>query len=177
MATTEAGGYLQWVELDFSHLRASATHLTLGSIESWLKILELMNLSSNALSRLQEAFTQAGLLDVLGTSFDLYGRLQDFNKCTQTWQLQATAGVVPSILLKTGEAFNIETAKETTLQYLNNVRKVYADGGVMDIRFGSGQKAEAGTATAGIYQLKKSYSAPGCYRILTIQVVLSLVID
>ncbi|KAL4883162.1 hypothetical protein BJY04DRAFT_226645 [Aspergillus karnatakaensis] len=144
LTIVKPSGYIQWGDYDFTYLRAGATPRPSPSIESWLKIFDLKNLSTTAPAVLHQSFNRAGLVNVANTSYNLYGGSEEFNRRFQKWNLQATSGVIPPVLLLTGEAKNLEDARVKTEEYLSELREHFAEGGIMDIRFGMlvGQKAD-----------------------------------
>ncbi|KAL2788794.1 hypothetical protein BJX66DRAFT_352516 [Aspergillus keveii] len=134
------GGYLQWTDLDSSHLSSapSATDPRASPlISSWLKFLELNNLSSCPTATIHNAYTHSNeLLDVSSRTYPVAGR-QELKERAQTWELQAFSAVMAPVLLVTGQAGSQVEAEERASEAVEGVQEFFGGGGeVLDLRFG-----------------------------------------
>ncbi|KAL5337524.1 hypothetical protein BJX70DRAFT_369590 [Aspergillus crustosus] len=145
---SEPGGYLQWVEVDFSPLYdPSNTHhpQALSTIQSWTKFVDLNGISRNAPKTVRAAYETAGLINISDRSFTVRGR-DELTERAQHWQAEVFLSVMPLVLLKTGQATDQVKAKEQASEIDKDLQAAFATGEVIDLRFGTvvGQKPAAG---------------------------------
>ncbi|KAL4864102.1 hypothetical protein BDV12DRAFT_189209 [Aspergillus spectabilis] len=140
------GGYLQWVEINFSALYdATIIHhpKATSTIQAWTKFVDLNNISRNAPKAVRAAYETGGLVNISDPSFPVRGR-EDLKGRAQAWQTQFFSSVMPLVLLKSGEATDQIQAKDMALEIAKDLETAFADGEVLDVRFGTvvGQKAK-----------------------------------
>ncbi|KAL2849746.1 hypothetical protein BJX68DRAFT_275966 [Aspergillus pseudodeflectus] len=140
VAVLKPGGYLQWTDLDSSHLSSapSATDPRASPlITSWLTFLELNSLSACPTTTIENAYTQSNeLLHISSTTYPVAGR-PELKERAQNWELQAFAAVMAPVLRVTGQAKSQMEAEERARQAVEGVKELFAGGGqVLDLRFG-----------------------------------------
>ncbi|KAL2813833.1 hypothetical protein BJX63DRAFT_393383 [Aspergillus granulosus] len=137
------GGYLQWVEIDFSAVEAQTDSdaRVATSAKLWMKFVDLNQMSRCAPDALFKAYINAGLLNVVNKSFLIRGR-DELRERAQAWQTQFFSTIMPLVLLKVGEAADNEAASEKAAVIKKDLESYFADGEVVDTRFGTvvGQK-------------------------------------
>ncbi|KAL4749333.1 hypothetical protein BDW72DRAFT_214136 [Aspergillus terricola var. indicus] len=128
------GGYLQWGDMDLSATATDNPRVAPAS-DTWLKFCSLNNLSQCAPKAIQKAYEDAGLLNIINRPFfprkrgDLLERLQK-------WQTQFFMTVMPSMLLKTEQVADQAAASKRTLELLRDLELFFAEGNIVDTRFG-----------------------------------------
>ncbi|KAL3450366.1 hypothetical protein BJX65DRAFT_315891 [Aspergillus insuetus] len=134
------GGYLQWTDLDSSHLSSAPSFSEPRAsplIASWLKFLELNNLSACPTTTIEKAYSHSNeLLDISSTTYPVADRLE-LRERAQTWELQAFSAVMAPVLMVTGQAGSQREAVERASKAVRGVKEFFAGGGeVLDLRFG-----------------------------------------
>ena len=106
-----------------------------------MKFVEVTKISKCAPDALYNAYTNVGLLNVVNRSSLIRGR-PDLVERAQEWERQFFAAMMPAILLKIGEAADTDEANEKASKIRLDLEEYFADGGVVDVRFGTviGQK-------------------------------------
>lgn len=106
-----------------------------------MKFVEVTNISKCAPDTLYNAYNNAGLLNVANKSYLVRGRA-DLVDRAQEWERQFFSAMVPVILLRIGDAADIDEANEKGSKIKLDLEEYFADGGVVDVRFGTviGQK-------------------------------------
>ncbi|KAL2852019.1 S-adenosyl-L-methionine-dependent methyltransferase [Aspergillus pseudoustus] len=140
------GGYLQWVEIDYTPIydpNNSHHPRAMPMIQSWTKYMDRNNISRNAPSVVAKAFEAAGLANVINRPFLVRGR-EDIKARAQAWELGFWSTVMPLVLQRTGDATDVDSANVKANQIIANLAAAFAEGEVIDVRFGTviGQKAE-----------------------------------
>ncbi|KAL4874235.1 hypothetical protein BJY04DRAFT_204216 [Aspergillus karnatakaensis] len=132
------GGYLQWVEIDFSAVEAQTggDARVASSAKHWMDFVDMNQMSRCAPDALSKAYKNLGMLNVVNTSFLIRGR-PELKERAQTWQLQFFSSIMPLVLVRIGEAKDKDEASEKTATIINNLKSYFADGEVIDTRFGS----------------------------------------
>ncbi|BCS23503.1 class I SAM-dependent methyltransferase [Aspergillus puulaauensis] len=137
------GGYLQWSEVDFAHVEAGSDDHPKGTagVQPWMKFVEVTKISKCAPDTLYTAYNNAGLLNVANRSYPIRGRA-DLVDRAQEWERQFFSTMIPVILLKIGDAADKDEADEKGSKIKLDLEEYFADGGVVDVRFGTviGQK-------------------------------------
>jgi hypothetical protein len=112
-------------------------------IQSWTNYMDQNNISRNAPSAVAKAFETAGLVEVVNPAFLVRGR-EDIKARVQAWELGFWTTVMPLVLRRTGEAANSDEASEKSKEIIADLAAAFADGEVIDVRFGTviGQKAK-----------------------------------
>ncbi|KAL3440680.1 S-adenosyl-L-methionine-dependent methyltransferase [Aspergillus insuetus] len=146
LSILKPGGYLQWVEIDYTPLYdPKNTHhpKAMPMIQTWTNYMEQNNISRNAPSAVAKAFETAGLVEVVHRPFLVRGR-EDIKGRAQAWELGFWSTVMPLVLKRTGEAANSDEANEKANEIIADLAAAFADGEVIDVRFGTviGQKAK-----------------------------------
>ncbi|KAJ0423037.1 S-adenosyl-L-methionine-dependent methyltransferase [Aspergillus carlsbadensis] len=137
------GGYLQWVEIDFSTVEAQTNtdaRVSPGS-NHWMRFVDLNQMSRCAPDALFNAFKTTGLQNVSNKSFRIRGR-PELRDRAQTWQMQFFAGIMPVVLVRLGEAADMAEAARMAEPIRRDLESYFKDGEVVDTRFGTvlGQK-------------------------------------
>ncbi|KAL4898973.1 hypothetical protein BDW74DRAFT_184162 [Aspergillus multicolor] len=128
------GGYLQWVEIDFSEL--ATDHPQASPVtDTWLKFCEISEISQHAPEVIEAAYRKAGLLNIANKPF-LPRKRPDLLDKLQQWQTGFYTSVMPLIILKTGQVADSNAASERAAEVLRDVQLYYAEGNVVDTRFG-----------------------------------------
>ncbi|KAI9372871.1 hypothetical protein BJX61DRAFT_533632 [Aspergillus egyptiacus] len=139
------GGYLQWVEIDFSHVEAAAANdaRVADSARSWLELIELNKMSKCAPAALSRAYEEVGLQNIVYRSFLVSGR-DALKVRAQAWQRQFFSTIMPLVLIRTGRVADSIGATQKASEMQVDLDRYFADGGVLDTRFGTvvGQKPE-----------------------------------
>ncbi|CEN60816.1 hypothetical protein ASPCAL03249 [Aspergillus calidoustus] len=140
------GGYLQWVEIDYTPLYdPKITHhpKAMPMIQSWTRYMDQNNISRNAPDVVAQAFETAGLVKVVNRPFLVRGR-EDIKARAQAWQLGFWSTVMPLVLQRTGDASNGGVASEKAKEIIGDLAAAFTEGEVIDVRFGTviGQKAK-----------------------------------
>lgn len=106
-----------------------------------MKFVEVTKISKCAPGALCDAYTDAGLLNVVNRSSPIRGRT-DLVERAQEWERQFFAAMMPVILLKIGEAADNDEANKKSSEIRVDIEEYFAAGGVVDVRFGTvtGQK-------------------------------------
>ncbi|KAL4861604.1 hypothetical protein BDV12DRAFT_62074 [Aspergillus spectabilis] len=137
------GGYLQWVEIDFSAVQAqtSSDARVATSAQSWLKFVDLNQMSRCAPDALFKAYKYAGLRNVVNHFFPIRAE-DELRERAQAWQMQFFSTIMPLVLVKIGEVPDMATASEKAAVIAKDLEQFFADGEVIDTRFGTvvGQK-------------------------------------
>ncbi|KAL2844066.1 hypothetical protein BJY01DRAFT_190490 [Aspergillus pseudoustus] len=137
------GGYLQWVEIDFSHIEAQTDGdpRVASSARHWLKFVDVNQMSRCAPGALFKAYQNLGLQNTSNNSFLIRGR-PELKERAQAWQMEFFATIMPRVLLRIGEAANMDEAAEKAAVIKKDLQSFFADGEVVDTRFGTvvGQK-------------------------------------
>ncbi|RDW61112.1 class I SAM-dependent methyltransferase [Aspergillus mulundensis] len=134
------GGYLQWVEIDFSEL--ATDHPRASPVtDTWLKFCEITNISQRAPGVIQSAYQNAGLLNIVNRPFSPRNR-QDLLERIQKWQTGFYTSVMPLILLKTRNVADSDAANKRAAEILRDLQLYYAEGNVVDTRFGDSSAPE-----------------------------------
>ncbi|KAL2864412.1 class I SAM-dependent methyltransferase [Aspergillus lucknowensis] len=139
------GGYLQWIEFDFSAVvdpngparNPRSDYVT----EPWVKFLEHNNLSLSAPEALETVFKDVGLAKVKHRSALVRGR-DHLKPQAREWLLTFFTDMMPLLLLKSGIAASQEQAESEATRRLGELAAYLAEGEIMDVRFGTvvGQK-------------------------------------
>ncbi|KAL6233811.1 hypothetical protein BDW75DRAFT_231683 [Aspergillus navahoensis] len=127
------GGYLHWVEIDFSAMATNnpkAAQVT----DAWLKFCGLNKLSRCAPEAILKAYRSAGLVNIVNRPFLPCNR-EDILERLQKWQLQFYQSVMPLILLKTGQVADNDAASKRASELLRDLELFYAEGNIVDTRF------------------------------------------
>ncbi|KAL3458867.1 S-adenosyl-L-methionine-dependent methyltransferase [Aspergillus heterothallicus] len=140
------GGYLQWVEIDYSPLYdpENIHHpKAMPMIHAWTKYMDQNNISQNAPSAIAKAFEKAGLENILNRPFVVRGR-EDIKARAQAWELGFWSTVMPLVLRRTGDAVSNDDASEKAKVIIADLETSFAEGEVINVRFGTviGQKAK-----------------------------------
>jgi hypothetical protein len=140
---TEPGGYLQWVEIDFSFVEAQTNRdarVAPGS-RYWMRFVDMNRMSRCAPDALFNAFKNTGLMDITKKPFHIRGR-DELRERAQAWQMQFFAGIMPLVLVRLGEAGDMEEAARMAEPIRRDLERYFKDGEVVDTRFGTvvGQK-------------------------------------
>ncbi|KAL4913605.1 hypothetical protein BDW62DRAFT_220576 [Aspergillus aurantiobrunneus] len=135
------GGYLQWMELDFS----AGKFLDPGdppAVQLWYKFVAALNISQCAPDVLYKAYINRGLLNVTKRPL-LVREHAELRQRAQNWQYQFWSMMMPMMLLRVGEAPNTAQAGKMAKDFLQGLERYFADGNIVDVRFGTvvGQKA------------------------------------
>lgn len=106
-----------------------------------MKFVEVTKISKCAPDTLYTAYNNAGLLNVANRSYPIRGRA-DLVDRAQEWERQFFSTMIPVILLKIGDAADKDEAHEKGSKIKLDLEEYFADGGVVDVRFGTviGQK-------------------------------------
>ncbi|KAL3490990.1 hypothetical protein BJX62DRAFT_237594 [Aspergillus germanicus] len=134
------GGYLQWTDLDSSHLSSAPSATDPRSrplISSWLKFLELNNLSTCPTTTIHNAYSHSNeLVEISRTTYPVAGR-SELKERAQKWELQAFSAVMAPVLMVTGQAGSQGEAEERASEAIRGVKEFFAGGGeVLDLSFG-----------------------------------------
>ncbi|KAL3472042.1 hypothetical protein BJX99DRAFT_12255 [Aspergillus californicus] len=137
MTILKPGGYLQWIEVDFTGLEEGiAQHpKPAPALRAWSKFVDQNNISRCAPGTLSIAFEKLGFLNTTNRSSFVRGR-EELKARAQAWILQFYATVLPLVLLKTGEA-PPEQVGQRTAEILRGLEEYSAEGGLLDVRFGT----------------------------------------
>ncbi|KAL3439801.1 hypothetical protein BJX65DRAFT_291606 [Aspergillus insuetus] len=143
LSIVKPGGYLQWVEIDFSHVEAqtnSDARVAPGS-RYWMRFVDMNQMSRCAPDALFNAFKNSGLLNVTNKPFLIRGR-DELRGRAQEWQMQFFSGIMPLVLVRLGEAVDMEGAARMAEPIQKDLEAYFKDGEVVDTRFGTvlGQK-------------------------------------
>lgn len=142
-AYTEPGGYLQWSEFDFAHVEAGSVDHPKGPASAlpWMKFMEVTKISKCAPDALYNAYTSAGLLNVVNRSSTIRGRT-DLTERAQEWERKFFSATMHVILLRIGEAVDEDEANRKAAEIKVDLEEYFAAGKVIDVRFGTviGQK-------------------------------------
>ncbi|KAL4981726.1 hypothetical protein BDW68DRAFT_171972 [Aspergillus falconensis] len=127
------GGYLQWVEIDFSAV-ATDNPRAAAVTDTWLKFCGLNKLSQCAPEAIRTAYQDVGLLNIVTRSF-LPRNREDLLERLQKWQLQFYTSVMPLILLKTGQVADDAAANKRASEIFQDLELFYAEKNIVDTRF------------------------------------------
>ncbi|KAL3464880.1 hypothetical protein BJX64DRAFT_253896 [Aspergillus heterothallicus] len=145
LTIVKPGGYLQWVEIDFSAVEAQidGDPRVASSSRHWLSFVDLNQMSRCAPGALFNAYKSAGVLNVSNHSFPIRGR-DELRERAQAWQMEFFATIMPVVLVRIGEAPDKDAAAEKAAVIKKDLEEFFADGEVVDTRFGTvlGQKPE-----------------------------------
>ncbi|KAL4992963.1 S-adenosyl-L-methionine-dependent methyltransferase [Aspergillus recurvatus] len=126
------GGYLHWVEIDFSAV-ATDNPRAAQVTGAWLKFCGLNKLSLCGPEAIHKAYQSAGLLNIVNRPF-LPRNREDLLERQQKWQLQFYASVMPLVLLKTGQVADNAAASKRVSELLRDLELFYAEGNIVDTR-------------------------------------------
>ncbi|KAJ0418714.1 S-adenosyl-L-methionine-dependent methyltransferase [Aspergillus carlsbadensis] len=140
------GGYLQWVEIDYTPLydpKNPHHPKAMPMIQYWTKYMDQNNISRNAPKAVAKAFETAGLVEVVNRPFLVRGR-EGIKARAQAWELGFWSTVMPLVLQRTGDAVNSDVANEKAKEIIADLAAAFAEGEVIDVRLGTviGQKAK-----------------------------------
>ncbi|KAL2842660.1 hypothetical protein BJX68DRAFT_244663 [Aspergillus pseudodeflectus] len=143
LTIVKPGGYLQWVEIDFSAVEAQTEHdaRVAPGANYWMRFVDMNKMSRCAPDALFDAFKNTGLLNVTKKPFLIRGR-DELRERAQSWQMQFFSGIMPLVLIRLGEAVDMEEAARMAEPITQDLENYFADGDVIDTRFGTvvGQK-------------------------------------
>ncbi|KAL4782344.1 hypothetical protein BJX76DRAFT_332971 [Aspergillus varians] len=138
------GGYLQWVEFDFSQAASGASRdpRVAPISRTWCKFMESSKMTQCAPETLHKAYENAGVLDIAIRLHLIPGR-EELNEQAKIWQFQFFSTALPVLLMKTGEVKDATQAAERASEMLAGLTEYLTDEVmIMPLRVGTvaGQK-------------------------------------
>jgi hypothetical protein len=106
-----------------------------------MRFVDMNRMSPCAPDALFNGFKNTGLVDITKKPFHIRGH-DELRERAQAWQMQFFDGNMPLVLVKLGEAGDMEEAARMAEPIRRNLEEYFEDGEVVDTRFGTviGQK-------------------------------------
>ncbi|KAL4875874.1 hypothetical protein BJY04DRAFT_232113 [Aspergillus karnatakaensis] len=132
------GGYVQWVELDSSawddgNLPSDPRAALI--IQTWLSFFDLNDLSKCPPKTIRDTFETSGLEVMTMRTFSMSENTT--RQRAQKWQYQAFDAVAAVLMLKTGVAADMESAKERAADTMRGLQEWLSEGNLLDLKFGT----------------------------------------